>query len=242
MQPARPGEWLYSFPEGGQTFDEFAHSGTILKPRPGRRTIVLQPLTPLGARGTKTLESIRKITARFFACETRVADPLDLPPAALRAHRGQYDAEALIAFLAKNRPADALVYAGVADQDLYASDLNFVFGLGDLRGGLGVYSLNRFDGEGVGDDLFLERATGLLTHEIGHSFGLLHCIYFRCVMNGCNSLAEMDATPKHLCPVCLRKLAHCLGFDAKQRYLRLASAYEEFGLPELAAAAKGRAK
>ena len=54
--------------------------------------------------------------------------------------------------------------------------------------------------------IFIRRCLGVLLHEIGHLFGLEHCPYFECLMNGANHLQESDAAPLHLCPVCLHKL------------------------------------
>jgi len=34
--------------------------------------------------------------------------------------------------------------------------------------------------------LLLRRSMKVLTHETGHIFGLAHCVYFACVMNGSN--------------------------------------------------------
>ena len=56
-------------------------------------------------------------------------------------------------------------------------------------------------------------------------FGLEHCIYFNCVMNGSNGMGETDAQPQHLCPICLRKLHHAIGFDPVKRYEDLARIY-----------------
>ena len=61
----------------------------------------------------------------------------------------------------------------------------------------------------------------LLAHETAHIFGLAHCIYFSCLMNGSNHLAESDRRPLHLCPVCLRKLQWSIGFDVVERYSSL---------------------
>jgi bacterioferritin len=36
----------------------------------------------------------------------------------------------------------------------------------------------------------LRRSCKVLAHEIGHMFGLSHCVFFHCLMNGSNSLAE----------------------------------------------------
>jgi len=67
----------------------------------------------------------------------------------------------------------------------------------------------------------LRRSCKVLAHELSHMFGIKHCIYFRCLMNGSNHLAESDARPLHLCPVDLRKLRHSIGFDVVERYRRL---------------------
>jgi archaemetzincin len=52
-------------------------------------------------------------------------------------------------------------------------------------------------------------------------FGIQHCIYFNCLMNGSNHLEESDRRPLHLCPVDLRKLHYSVGLDIKQRYRNL---------------------
>ena len=72
----------------------------------------------------------------------------------------------------------------------------------------------------------------VLTHETGHIFGLPHCIYFACVMNGSNHLQESDRRPLHLCPVCLRKLQLSVGFDVVKRYRELASFDKEAGFAD----------
>lgn len=45
-------------------------------------------------------------------------------------------------------------------------------------------------------------------------------------MNGSNHLAESDATPLQLCPVCLRKLHAANAFDIQDRYRELRSFFE----------------
>ena len=63
-------------------------------------------------------------------------------------------------------------------------------------------------------------------------FGVQHCIYFHCLMNGSNHLAESDARPMHLCPVDLRKLQESIGFDVVERYRRLLQFYLSAGFTE----------
>jgi archaemetzincin len=80
--------------------------------------------------------------------------------------------------------------------------------------------------------LVLRRSCKVLAHETMHMFGVKHCIYFRCVMNGSNHLAESDARPLHLCPVDLRKLQHSVGFDVIERYRRLHAFCQEVGFDD----------
>jgi archaemetzincin len=40
-------------------------------------------------------------------------------------------------------------------------------------------------------------------------------------MNGSNHLAESDARPMHLCPVCLHKLQHSIGFNVMEHYQKI---------------------
>ena len=117
---------------------------------------------------------------------------------------------------------------GITMEDLYPDpSWNFVFGQASLRERVGVYSFARYDprfyNEAVKDSghRLLQRSCKVLAHEMTHMFGVQHCIYFHCLMNGSNHLAESDARPMHLCPVDLRKLQASIGFDVVVRYRRL---------------------
>lgn len=52
-------------------------------------------------------------------------------------------------------------------------------------------------------------------------FGLKHCIYYNCLMNGSNSLDESDQKPLEPCPVCMRKLLTAVRFNPFERYEHL---------------------
>ena len=55
-------------------------------------------------------------------------------------------------------------------------------------------------------------------------FGMRHCIYFDCLMNGSNHDEEAASKPLQLCPVCIRKLQSNIQFDILERYEKI----EEF--------------
>lgn len=48
------------------------------------------------------------------------------------------------------------------------------------------------------------------SHELGHCFGMDHCVYYACVMQGTASIAEDCRQPPYLCPVCATKRARAV--------------------------------
>ncbi|XP_054401711.1 archaemetzincin-1 isoform X2 [Pongo abelii] len=58
-------------------------------------------------------------------------------------------------------------------------------------------------------------------HELCRLLGLGNCRWLRCLMQGALSLDEALRRPLDLCPICLRKLQHVLGFRLIERYQRL---------------------
>ena len=104
---------------------------------------------------------------------------------------------------------------------------------------MGVYSFARYDPRFYGQaptpdtrKLMLRRSCKVLAHEACHMFGIQHCVWFRCLLNGSNHLAESDARPLHLCPVDLRKLQWSIGFDVVERYRRLLNFHRQVGFED----------
>jgi archaemetzincin len=221
-----PGDWLYAFREAGQTLDEYAR-GAVNRRTPTRQTLHLQPFSDLRRDQQRVLEPLREHTALFFDTKVKVL-PARQPEAGwLNARRRQSNADVIVERLARQVPADSLGLFGLMGGDLYGLDLNYVFGEALLERRAGVYSLHRYGGEPT---MLLLRSLKLSAHELGHMFGVQHCVFYRCVMNGCNSLSEMDRSPLHLCPVCLAKLQWNLRFDVAKRYRQLALFYRRQGL------------
>jgi archaemetzincin len=181
------------------------------------------------------LARLRELTAAFFGLEAEVLPALDPSASALPGRRNPYDghaqldAHAILGLLERRLPADGFALLGLTMVDLYPDPAwNFVFGLASPAEQVGVFSFARYDpafygearSQGTGK-LLLPRSCKVLAHETGHLFGLEHCVFYRCLMNGSNHLAESDARPLHLCPVCLRKLQESVGFDpiARERDL-----------------------
>merc|ERR1712072_1523511 len=100
--------------------------------------------------------------------------------------------------------------------------------------GMGIFSFCRYDpGQdsepGPRQSLSLHRSCKVMTHELGHLFGLKHCVYFRCLMNGSNHLDELDNNGLFLCPVCLAKLLDTFRWDLAKRYEGLLTTCHKVG-------------
>uniref|UniRef100_A0A6B2LF79 Archaemetzincin-2 n=1 Tax=Arcella intermedia TaxID=1963864 RepID=A0A6B2LF79_9EUKA len=114
---------------------------------------------------------------------------------------------------------DAFCIIGITMYDLYPTDSwNFVFGEARLIDSVGVFSFIRYVDDSPN---FLLNCCKVMTHEIGHMFGIGHCCYFECLMNGANTLEESTSQPLYLCPMDLHKLQHYVGFDVLERYQKL---------------------
>jgi archaemetzincin len=239
----RGSDWLAMHEEPGQTFLQFTASHPN-RPTATRRTIYLQPLGGFPPGGSPPLEQLQAFTAAYFAMEVKVLPPISLEEARLttRMHHGkpQILAPAVLGFLKRRLPADAFCALAITMTDLYPEDSwNFVFGMASLQQRVGVFSFARYDPAYFGDArekgheaLIMERSCKVLAHEMAHMFGLAHCIYYQCLMNGSNHLDETDRQPLHLCPVCLRKLQWNTGFNVLQRYRELSRIAHAAGLQQ----------
>ena len=228
LAPPRRGEWRSLFQERPQSFEDYV-ARCANRRTSGRAAFVLQPLGAVAA----DVAAMADYAAAFFGLEARVLAPIPLPESAHVFPRDQHRSSDILSHLADRAPADALVYLGITERDLFAPGKKFVFGEGSLKGRTGVCSLARLEGSD-------RRALKLMTHEAGHILSIAHCTAWRCVMQGSNTLEESDGHPLHLCPDDLRKLAWNTGVDLVSRYRALAALYSRLRWPEDALWAEDR--
>jgi len=178
--------------------------------------------------------------------DARLLPPLDLGRSHLTSRRNPATGQVqlltgdILNLLKTRLPDDAFALLGVTMVDLYPEPTwNFVFGQASLRDRVGVYSFARYTPQFSGEPgtaesrrLMLRRSLKVLAHETAHMFGIEHCIWYRCLMNGSNHLAEADARPLHLCPVDLHKLQWSIGFNVVERYRRLRGFDHEAGFED----------
>lgn len=233
-----PGDWLAQHIETGQSYDDYCKAPFNV-PDVERHIIYLMPIGEFDDERSPSLAELRTYATAFFQMEVKLLPayyPHELefePRTNPRTGQRQIRTPSVMTFLETRLPKDAFCLLGVTMQDLYPDPKwNFVFGEASLNHRVGIYSFVRDDPSFWGAPrpgnyraLILSRGLKTLVHETGHMFTMLHCIYFECVMNGSNHLAESDSRPQHLCPICLRKLHHAIGFDPFKRYQDLAHFY-----------------
>lgn len=132
--------------------------------------------------------------------DVAILPSVDVPESAYRSRRGQYLASDLKELTA-SYPHDKVL--GVVDVDIYEGSRRFVFGLADVKGRSAIISLNRLKGDA---ETFGQRAAKEAFHELGHAFGLRHCLNRICVMTFSNSLADTDSKGKDYCYFCTLRL------------------------------------
>jgi archaemetzincin len=105
-------------------------------------------------------------------------------------------------------PGDAERVLGVTNVDLFIPVLTFVFGEAQLGGPAGVVSFfrldNRFYGLPENGELLLARLVKECVHEVGHTYGLLHCPDPDCVMRSSTYVEQIDLKQASFCIECGR--------------------------------------
>ena len=252
MAAVESGDWLAEHPEPGQTYDQFV-AARYQRPTAERRTIYVLQIGALDRRRASALPVLIEFLEAYFQLPVKVMRPVEADDLGARsrprATGEQLHAGDILSALEQRLPNDAFCLIALTVTDLYPQDdWQFVFGMARLRTRVGVYSFARYHPGFYGaeyahnryDTLILDRSLKIMAHEVGHMFGLEHCIYYECVVNGSNSMGETDRRPSHLCPVDLRKLHHSIRFDPKARYEQLERFYRRRGLAGHAAWVRSR--
>jgi len=171
-----------------------------------RRPIALVPFGRIDSKLMSWLvENIRGALGR----DVILAERLSLPAHAFTRQRDQWHATTILDALANAKRPEWLRLLGIVDVDLYASQLNFVFGEADPDRGVAVFSTARLHA----GQLYRRAGTEAI-HELGHTFGLGHCSRPSCVMWFSNTLAETDRKDPHPCPEHARALSRALEADS----------------------------
>ncbi len=172
---------------------------------------------------TALIEPLSQRLAEVFHLEVEVHPPTFDPELTFDPARGQYNSRLLLAQLLQEnlvgdgasepgagaaRPAHRIL--GVANVDLFIAVLTFVFGEAQLDDRAAVVSAYRLDNQLYGlpadQRLLFERLSKEAIHELGHTFGLLHCTDDQCVMASSTYVEEIDLKGDEFCDDCRANL------------------------------------
>ncbi len=167
-------------------------------------------LAPVGTAPGWILDEIAPALFEVFGRRVATAPPIALPRHGWRSDRAQHLASALVDALADAKQPSWDRLLGVADVDLFAPGLSFVFGEADARRGVAVMSLWRLDAKRERSEL-VRLARIEAVHELGHTYRLGHCMDPYCAMWFSNTLAESYRKRHHFCRAHAAELASRLG-------------------------------
>ncbi len=158
-------------------------------------------------------EFLKKITEnihREFFVNVEIKDGhLDLSDF-FEAERGQYNANKLSHFIESHFSKDDSKIIGLFNVDIFIPIFTYIFGQAYLKGRSGIASSFRLSNERYGieadDDLLLERFSKEIIHELGHTYGLIHCYNSDCIMRSGTYVEDIDQKNSSLCPKCKETL------------------------------------
>jgi len=148
---------------------------------------------------------VRTQIERAFGLGVRLWRGVERPTGVFDPQRGQTSSTGVLEWLRATGPAPARKLLGITDVDLFIPILTFVFGEAQLGGTTAVVSTARLAPAGVvrdDDRLLAARLVKEAVHELGHTFGLVHCADTRCVMARSASLTDVDVKGAGLCQDC----------------------------------------
>ena len=124
--------------------------------------------------------------------------------------RRQYNANHLLHLLKTNIEIPENIIVGVFKVDLFIPILTYIFGQAMLNGNYAVASYYRLQNERYGleknSELMLLRLKKEVIHELGHTFGLIHCHNAGCVMLSSTYVEDIDQKNALFCKACKAKL------------------------------------
>jgi len=168
-------------------------------------------LVSFGAVPDKIWEWITKTVAEWFPFSIQRLPALTIPQLAYDPKRNQYQSVEFMRMLNKHVPQDGSRILGITDVDLSIPMLSFLFGQAQLDGPVAIVSLCRLRQEFYGlpaqDDLVRERLTKEVLHEMGHTFGLVHCSEQSCAMSLSTHIGMVDGKTEKYCSRCGLQLA-----------------------------------
>ena len=131
-----------------------------------------------------------------FGISGEVLGQVPVPGKARKGGSGPLRAEALVRLAAKR----GTVVLAVTAEALCAEGYEFVFGYANIGSSGAVVSLARLRDPDL--SRFLDRVVKEAVHELGHTWGLVHCDSPACVMHHSETVEDADTKQEGFCREC----------------------------------------
>ncbi len=166
-------------------------------------------IVPIGDIDSALLIYIaEKLSVKFnllFSLTRQIA----VPTQAYNKYRNQFLSVSILNSM--NKKYNYAKVLGIINEDIYISELDFIFGESHIRGRSALISLKRLKEEYYGKvpntELLKERALKEAIHELGHTFGIHHCMNYNCVMFFSKSISDTDNKKVDFCENCLQQIS-----------------------------------
>lgn len=163
-------------------------------------------ILPLREVNLDYFEKLEKDLENKFNFKVRLGNKVEIPDYAYSKDRNQYNGRIILNELDNIKIEGAEKILVITEVDLFADDLNFIFGQAESSGKMALISTKRLNPEFYkqkkGEDLFYKRIFKEAVHELGHTFGLKHCQNKKCVMHFSNKVEDTDVKEGVFCVEC----------------------------------------
>jgi archaemetzincin len=163
-------------------------------------------IVPIGEVEETLLLFLKQNIVQTFNIQTRILNRhFDLSPVYDPA-RNQFNSSGLLLQLINDASPETLKILGVTELDLFMPIFTFLFGEAQLNGIGALVSAHRLHNQfyGIPEDMELlkDRLLKEGIHELGHTFGLIHCFTLKCVMRSSTYVEDIDQKSIHFCKSC----------------------------------------
>ncbi len=165
-------------------------------------------IVPIGEVDETLLSFLRQSLFQIFKIHLRVQRSHFNLSSVYDPVRNQYNSSGLLLQLISEPASGTLKILGVTEVDLFIPIFTFLFGEAQLNGKGALVSThrlrNQFYGIPENKELLKTRLLKEAVHELGHTFGLVHCFALKCVMRSSTYVEEIDQKSTHFCNACER--------------------------------------
>jgi archaemetzincin len=169
-------------------------------------------IVPIGEVDEALLLFLRKSIYQTFKFQSRIRHSRFDLSLVYDPVRNQHNSSGLLLQLISDTPPDTFKILGITELDLFIPIFTFLFGEAQLDGKGALVSTHRLHNQFYGipenKELLKNRLLKEAIHELGHTFGLIHCFTLKCVMKSSTYVEEIDQKSTDFCRLCEQKITH----------------------------------